>query len=64
MLAFHRDNPNTKKLLITADFKKDLSWFNQFLSTYNGIVFYDQPPASNLVALDACLTGLGDTLAT
>ena len=42
MLQLLRDNVNARKILITADFKHDLAWFNSFLPHYNGVTYYDQ----------------------
>ena len=58
MLSLLRENCAKKSIVITADFKKDLHWFNTFLSVYNGISFF-QHIASKIVHLDACPQGLG-----
>ena len=47
-----------KKKLITDKFRKDLAWFNSFLSHYNGVTYYEQQCCHSEVHLDACLTGL------
>ena len=49
----------TLKILLTAQFRRDLAWFNHFLSYCNGVTFYDQIHCHSEVHLDACLTGLG-----
>ena len=59
MLKLLRDNHDTTKILITPEFKKDLAWFNCFLSHYNGVTYYEQTNCQFEVHLDACLTGLG-----
>ena len=59
MLQLLRDNVDTRKILITAEFKHDLAWFNSFLPHYNGVTYYDQSYCHSEVYLDACLTGLG-----
>ena len=59
MLQLLRDNVDTRKILITAEFRSDLAWFNCFLPHYNGVTYYDQPYCHSEVYLDACLTGLG-----
>ena len=42
MLQLLRDNVDTRKILITAEFKHDLAWFNSFLPHYNVVTYYDQ----------------------
>ena len=59
MLQLLRDNVDTRKILITAEFRSDLAWFNCFLPHYNGVTYYDQPYCHSEVHLGACLTGLG-----
>ena len=58
MLALLRENFDKKSITVTADFKKDLNWFNTFLSVYNGVSFF-QHVTSKVVHLDACPQGLG-----
>ena len=50
---------DTRKILLTAEFKSDLAWFNCFLPHYNGVTYYDQSYCHSEVHLDACLTGQG-----
>ena len=59
MLQLLRDNHERTKIKLTAEFFKDLNWFNVFLKSHNGIVFYNIKPSNIQVHLDACLTGLG-----
>ena len=59
MLHLLRINHTKSKILLTADFKKDLNWFNSFLIHYNGVTFYDNKYCHFEVHLDASLTGLG-----
>ena len=59
MLQLLRDNVHNNKILITSNFRKDLAWFNQFLSHYNGVTYYDNKYCHEEVHLDACLSGLG-----
>ena len=59
MLQLLRDNVHIRKILITPEFRKDLAWFNQFLSQYNGVTYYDTNYCHTEVHLDACLSGLG-----
>ena len=54
-----RNNVHSHKILITPDFRKDLAWFNQFLTQYNGVTYYDTNYCHTKVHLDACLSGLG-----
>ena len=58
MLALLRENFDKKSMVVTEDFKRDLRWFNTFLSVYNGVTFFKHVP-SKLVHLDACPTWLG-----
>ena len=43
---------------ITQEFKKDLKWFNTFLSVYNGVCFFQHIP-SKVIHIDECFYGLG-----
>ena len=61
MLSLLRENFDKKSIFITEDFKKDLNWFNTFLSVYNGVSFFQHIP-SKVVHLDACPHGLGLSL--
>ena len=58
-LQLLRDIFNNTKILPTAEFFKDLAWFNEFLSQYNRVTFYDQKFSRIPIHLDASLTGLG-----
>ena len=53
-----RDNVQSRKILITPELRKDLNWFNQFLSQYNGVTYYDINYCHTEVHLEACLSGL------
>ena len=44
MLQLLRDSHNDQNICLTAEFFKDLRWFQVFLTSYNGITFYHQPP--------------------
>ena len=59
MLQVLRNNHTNSKILLTAEFKKDLHWFNSFLVHYNGVTFYNNKYCHFEVHLDASLTGLG-----
>ena len=58
MLQLLRDNVDTRKIPITAEFKSDLAWLNSFLPHYNGATHYYQSYCHSEVHLGACLTGL------
>ena len=55
MLQLLRDNTNSRKILLTQAFYKDLNWFNIFLQQFNG----DNMQSGIQVHLDASLTGFG-----
>ena len=59
MLQVLRDGHACKQIHLTTDFHRDLHWFNTFLSSYNGVTFYDNSQIHATIALDACLSGLG-----
>ena len=59
MLQLLSDNVDTRKILITAEFKSNLTWFNCFFPHYNGVTYYDQSYCHSEIHLDVCLTGLG-----
>ena len=58
MLQLLRDNSDQNNILLTAEFFKDLKWFQVFLTSYNGVTFYHQPPVRKSIYLDAFLEGL------
>ena len=59
MLQVLRDGHALKHIHLTSEFHRDLNWFNTFLSSYNGVTFYDNNQIHATIALDACLSGLG-----
>ena len=59
MLDLLRASHNNNQISLTDDFKRDLAWFEKFLSTYNGVNLYDHKPIHETLELDACLTSLG-----
>ena len=59
MLDLLRSNYNEQTIKITADFQRDLRWFQKFLQAYNGVSIYDHVLSVETLELDACLTGLG-----
>ena len=58
MLMLLRENPHCKRIRLSEAFKKDLRWFNAFLSVFNGVSFFKQPPSKS-IHLDACPSGMG-----
>ena len=53
--------PDKGYVTIDQGFAKDITWFNQFLSQFNGSVFFYkelQPPITTMY-VDACLIGMG-----
>ena len=46
------DNFYNTKILFTTEFFKDLSWFNEFISQYIGVTFYDQKFSGISIHLD------------
>ena len=59
MLELLRNNYDASTITPTHEFKRDLRWFDKFLSRYNGRSFFDHKPVFGVIDLDACLTGLG-----
>ena len=64
MLHLLRQNHNNNKILLNTEFFHDLTWFNTFLQSYNGVTFYHYQFSRTPVHLDACLTGLGGHFGT
>ena len=59
MLELLHNNYDASTITLTHEFKRDLRWFDKFLSRYNGRSFFDHKPVFGVIDLDACLTGLG-----
>ena len=59
MLALLRSNYDQKSITLTPEFKRDLRWFQRFLTQFNGVSFFDHTRIDGTLELDACLTGLG-----
>ena len=61
ILQLFRENFHKKKIYLTSEFFKDITWFQVFLPHFNGTTKFDKPrvQGSNSVCLDACLTGIG-----
>ena len=54
---------NKRYVRLSQEFFKDLVWFKNFLTQFNGIVYYDTRPVQAEFHLDAYLTGLGGIFA-
>ena len=56
-----RDNAHKKRIRLTHEFFQDLSWFLEFLPSFNGITYLAKTEVlgENYVYLDASLTGMG-----
>ena len=61
MLTLFRANSKARKIVLTADFHKDLNWFLNFLPSFNGVTYLRKSQIVNNHSLhiDASLTGLG-----
>ena len=59
MLELLRQNYDKNSITLTHGFRRDLRWFQKFLTTYNGISYFDHKKVDEVLELDACLTGLG-----
>ena len=61
MLTLFRANSKAKKIVLTAEFHKDLNWFLNFLPSLNGVTYLGKSHIVNNHSLhiDASLTGLG-----
>ena len=55
-----RSTPNKGKIPLGEDFHKDISWFREFMVTFNGTTkIHDRSTEPIHVYVDACLTGIG-----
>ena len=59
LLQLLRDNLDQTYIRLSPEFFRDLAWYQVFLTSYNGVSFYYQPPISKSIFLDASLEGLG-----
>ena len=59
MLELLRQAHGQNHIKLSIEFRRDLQWFKRFLPHYNGVSMYDHKPTTNIIELDACLTGLG-----
>ena len=57
MLELLRQNYDKNSISLTQDFKRD-SQFHKFLTTYNGISYFDHKKVDEVLELDVCLAGL------
>ena len=58
MLELLRQADKQKKIVLTEDFHRDLNWFGQFLTEFNGVAFFSHDPVHCHIELDASLQGL------
>ena len=49
----------TGHIKLCKETKKDLNWFVQFLSHFNGIILFEEAKPQLEVFVDACLTDMG-----
>ena len=54
MLELLRSAHATQRIILTTDFKPDLTWFATFLPQYNGVSMYDHRAIDISLELDAC----------
>ena len=59
MLELLCQSHNSRHINLTNDFKRDLLWFRKFLPLYNSVSMYGHKVITDVIELDACLTGLG-----
>ena len=59
MLELLRNAGKRERIVITAEFRRDLNWFDQFSQKFNGTAFFSHIPVKHNIELDACLQGLG-----
>ena len=57
MSALLHENHSLNRIKFNKNFKRDLKWFNTFLTVLNGVSFL-QYPNTKVIHPDACLTGL------
>ncbi len=57
MLDTLRQAPRHGYTTLSAEFHKDVAWFLQFLSCYNGVSIIEAQPIDATVEFDSCLTG-------
>ena len=47
------------QVALTIEAKRDINWFINFLTQYNGVTFFDHIPINYSIELDAILQDLG-----
>ena len=53
MLDLLRQADKQAKVVLTEDFHRDLNWFSQFLTKFNGVAFFSHDPVHYHIELDA-----------
>ena len=61
LLQLLRNYTNSRHIVVTDEFHRDLAWFCVFLNLYNGVTMYDPRTFHKRIYLDACLIGFGGT---
>ena len=66
LLSELRNAKDNQLITVSDDIKRDLKWFIEFASQYNGLCKYVHDPVSvtQMIAIDACLKGLGGVFGT
>ena len=59
MLELLRKAGKRENIVINAEFRRDLNWFEQFSQKFNGTAFFSHIPVKHDIELDACLQALG-----
>ena len=59
MLDTLRRAPDTGKVTLDDDFKKDLLWFDRYMASTNGIYIIHPTRETITIELDSCLSGCG-----
>ena len=59
MLKLLRQADKQEKIALTQDFHRDLNWFGQFLTEFNGVTLFFHDPVDSHIEVDASLQGLG-----
>ena len=59
MLEVLRQADKQSKITLDDAFMRDFNWFQQFLTTFNGVAFFSHDPVYSHIELDASLQGLG-----
>ena len=59
LLEFLRSMEDEGQTALTMEARRDINWFQKFMPTFNGVIFFDQRPVNCAIELDASLRGLG-----